>query len=1132
MEGQANTLRIAAYASDPPALDTLNSFDPESFALLSLINDALIYIDTQGQLQPALATGWERESALCWRFHLKPGLTFHNGDPFGAQDVVATFRAHLNPEQRSITGCGIFAPVKACTLVDEHTVRFETHFPDAMLLERMLFSQIYPRAIMDREDAFQRINAHPVGTGAYRLVAWEKGRQVVLERFEGHWARRATVQRLIFPIIRQTEWVDCLRRGEVDLALNVDAHDARRVEQEPGLRVMHQEASLAQVFMLRQRGPLADLRVRRALNHAIHQALICEVAEHGKASSLASLLTPGQFGFHDKLKPYTYDPEHARRLLSQAGYAEGFTLKGLVSSTSAAVFHAVKEFLARVGVKLEAEIAPRGEWMRRIVVNRMLGLGDFDGDFALTNVDNPTNHGLFHHYIALFSQGPFSLGSIEGYDQEFLKAATAPTREAAREALQELERYCHEQALMLFTTNQHVHAVARRGVSLQLPRSGHFNYEPLWSLTCQADAHTEATPYKHVEPEHRDVKELLEATGYPSVYYRAQEEPLQHQAYARLWAQLQTSQERWQAQLEPMFKALVDQAEARNHLSNVMSSTERVGILGQSHTGRRLFINEGYAQMVDPQQRDLEELSISGAGIQGWQDVRDAVDQRGAWNGAVTIDQDKQLYLNASPTRNEFGVAHGYTFVFSDFSGEEERIRSQAIRRILDHVPYGLFSCDAQGCILPGYSRSCDSFFQVQGESIEGTPVWEALGLGQRDAWHLEACLEQTFDDWMPEEVALSQLPSQAQVGGRSFALNASLIRDEQGQIEAVLFSVLDVTALREAQREVERIHGVMAVMRDRDRFLPLANSFLEMLQSALSSDLGDAQIQSWLRRELHTFKGAFGLFRQEELAHQIHLAEDHDPVRRGDLANLHDDFVYLLEENAPYWKITPGRKRDLSIRPQELTLLKVQVAAASTVSDAIDAVERFALALHSQPARALLGPMEETCQRIAKQLGKEVELIIEGDDTLVPESAEPLFRALPHLLRNALDHGLEPPEQRGHKPPRGALHLQIALDEAGQLQIHFRDDGRGIDLDKLVRRAVDQGTLAPQEAQALSGEQRQDLLFCDGLSTAEQVSDISGRGIGMGAVKRAVEEMGGRLSFQTRLGQGTTWSLELPLAA
>ena len=208
-------------------------------------------------------------------------------------------------------------------------------------------------------------------------------------------------------------------------------------------------------------------------------------------------------------------------------------------------------------------------------------------------------------------------------------------------------------------------------------------------------------------------------------------------------------------------------------------------------------------------------------------------------------------------------------------------------------------------------------------------------------------------------------------------------------------------------------------------------------------------------------------------------------------------------------------------------------------LDEAVDALHRLVRDFHDKVMTARMTPLDVITTRlpraardIARRRGRDVELVITGADTeldraIVDELNDPVL----HLLRNAIDHGLEPPEERRMrgKSPRGTVTVEVRRDR-DRVIVEVTDDGRGMDPERLRLSAVERGLLTVEAAKALS--ERDALMLCclPGVSTAAAVTDISGRGVGMDAVKRVVESVGGVLEIETQRGLGTTFKLSLPL--
>ena len=196
--------------------------------------------------------------------------------------------------------------------------------------------------------------------------------------------------------------------------------------------------------------------------------------------------------------------------------------------------------------------------------------------------------------------------------------------------------------------------------------------------------------------------------------------------------------------------------------------------------------------------------------------------------------------------------------------------------------------------------------------------------------------------------------------------------------------------------------------------------------------------------------------------------------------------------------------------------------------------LQRRALRLRTAPLLRVVEPLPRTAREVANALGKSVEVELRGaelelDRAILDRLADPLV----HLIRNAVDHGIESPEARREagKPSAGRLVID-ARRERDHVRISVADDGRGIDLETVRRRAVEAGLLHPDLAADLAPGDVAALVFRPGLSTAAAVSQVSGRGVGMDAVKSVIEGLGGRVELESKSGLGTTTILLVPITA
>lgn len=239
-------------------------------------------------------------------------------------------------------------------------------------------------------------------------------------------------------------------------------------------------------------------------------------------------------------------------------------------------------------------------------------------------------------------------------------------------------------------------------------------------------------------------------------------------------------------------------------------------------------------------------------------------------------------------------------------------------------------------------------------------------------------------------------------------------------------------------------------------------------------------------------------------------------------------------------WKAQFRRLRDnVTSMLAQLDGLRQGHDHLQSMTEAMDQLTRIAEGIQKgvlETRMVPIGPLFERFRRVVRDLcassGKQVELRLGGEATeldkrMIDELADPLV----HMIRNAVDHGLEPPAQRAKlgKPPAGTVALQAA-HRGNSVVITVTDDGRGIDAERIQRKVVAQGLLREAEARALSERELIGYIWHPGLSTAEQVTDVSGRGVGMDIVKNHIENLSGSVDVRTELGRGTTFTIRLPL--
>jgi two-component system chemotaxis sensor kinase CheA len=234
-------------------------------------------------------------------------------------------------------------------------------------------------------------------------------------------------------------------------------------------------------------------------------------------------------------------------------------------------------------------------------------------------------------------------------------------------------------------------------------------------------------------------------------------------------------------------------------------------------------------------------------------------------------------------------------------------------------------------------------------------------------------------------------------------------------------------------------------------------------------------------------------------------------------LMNLAGELV--LGRNQLLQAISSGDRHALELVGQRIDMVTSELQQAITLT-------------RMQPIGNIFNKFPRVVRDLAMDLGKEVELNLEGKDVELDKTIiEAISDPLTHLVRNAVDHGIEPPDVRrkAGKDERGRIFLR-AYHEAGQVNIEITDDGKGLDGDKLAAMAVKKGLITEEQARTSSDKEKVSLIFLPGFSMAERVTDVSGRGVGMDVVKTNLDKLGGVVDIDSASGRGTAIRIKLPL--
>lgn len=447
----------------------------------------------------------------------------------------------------------------------------------------------------------------------------------------------------------------------------------------------------------------------------------------------------------------------------------------------------------------------------------------------------------------------------------------------------------------------------------------------------------------------------------------------------------------------------------------------------------------------------------------------------------------------------------------------ESRLAStrDRLQLVLDSTGDGLVPCLPDGTIAAGASRRAEQWF---GPSA-GRKVWDHLFATEAQRVEFELAWSQLVDGILPFELLVDQLPRRCEHQGRHFQLEFRLFGDSsQDGYLVVIRDVTEQRAAEQAEQEAREVQDVVAnLLRDPADF----ERFLDEMQQLLGETLAahDAALRS---RGLHTLKGNAALYGFSSFAELCHRAED--GIQDGrDLADFAAELTALWQQSVErIGAFLPERGEArvcLSLREYEAFLARLHEAASPRQ------LEQEARTWRYHPIRTALQRLARQTRAVGKRLGKAVEVTVDAEDLRYhPDGLQEFLDTFVHVVRNAIDHGIEATEVRraNGKPERGSLRFGAAL-RGDEVVITCTDDGAGIDWTTVARKAAERGLPAARHEDLVAA------LFADGLSTRTEVTSLSGRGVGLAAVQAAVQQLGGSIDVRSKTGLGTTFEFRLP---
>ncbi len=479
--------------------------------------------------------------------------------------------------------------------------------------------------------------------------------------------------------------------------------------------------------------------------------------------------------------------------------------------------------------------------------------------------------------------------------------------------------------------------------------------------------------------------------------------------------------------------------------------------------------------------------------------------------------------------------------------------RTAAIRDLMDNTGQGFLSFGTDYKINKEYSKACESFFQ---RPIFDLDVLEVLfGGTETNIESIKELFVMVFSDITDLEMLKEMIPREIQINDLNLSLDYKHIKPVDQTSEAKIMVILtDVTREKNLAQQIqvdeERKTIIVKIALDKDGFV----QFLRELETLYKSiydllvieDLDKIDVDA-LFRYFHTIKGGCASYGFKKLAHSAHEIESGlEPLRKGKSQITKEQVDEVKEQTQKLEEmlhshleelneILPPEERNTDVRyyrvAEEKILHLESFLTKAIGQDHISQIKYEIEALCRQPVASVFRKYASSAEELSLRMNKEVDVKLLGTQLEVSYNRfEMVFSTLIHLVRNSVDHGLETPAVRTMlgKTETGSLTIE-AQRINGSVVIRISDDGAGIDPVVIKDVAIKKGLVDEKTANEYGENEAIDLIFAPGFSTNEEVTDISGRGVGMDALKSAVEDLNGNINVITQINKGTTFEVSIP---
>jgi peptide/nickel transport system substrate-binding protein len=398
----------------PDVLLVPHDWSTASGAVISLVEEGALAFGDDLSLQPALAEDWQNPDPVTYVFTLRQGVTFHDGSPLTAEDVVYSIEWNMNPDNASQLAA-FFASVDSIEATGENEVTVTLSKPDAQFAYSMAHMSGFIMNKAQLESAgedFGTPDVLPLGTGPYRLVEFVPDDHVTLERYDDYWGEQGPARRIVIREIADSQTrLLAMQSGEIDGTFDVPVSEVDQWEGLDGVNVITAPANAVyQLILDYETPPFDDIHVRRAIAYAVDREGIVQAVLNGNGSPALAINPPGMWagvldeasvnGFYDTIETYAFDLDAARAELAQSSSPDGFEFSVPVPNNDPVAINsylAIAETLDQIGITMNVQQVDPGQWLDTYFAHEDLGAQfmSYFPDYA-----DPANYPYLFYYSA------------------------------------------------------------------------------------------------------------------------------------------------------------------------------------------------------------------------------------------------------------------------------------------------------------------------------------------------------------------------------------------------------------------------------------------------------------------------------------------------------------------------------------------------------------------------------------------------------------------------------------------------------------------------------------------------------------------------------------------------------------